>query len=674
MTTFYPFHSTALALLLASVVSGYSPAASAPQVVRAAAVALRLPSRGSLLAAHFDVGGLGVHGGALGAEEGLAYALKRLVRRTPSHTVTGVTGSRDWRGVFDSLTGDLADTVSIHALRDVTYAIAGPRRLRRSEASASELESIISRFDTNQDGSLTFPEYAPRSTTTPVDSRSCAPVFPRLRFENMLMAVCGTSASATRRAATLNLHPVRYTTRSIWLSSLCNIGGSQVLRGILQPLLAVTATALLVACIQLFWGVVPGRTLGKSLAQMHTLLGGALSLLLVFRTNAAYNRFWEARKIWESVLNRCRDLARFIYLYQEETGAERVSRLISLLCAFPRELRAHLVGRSLLDDLEVEKKPRPLNPPMRTGLRDVLVDAEREWLTSAAGYEHVVRRATAAPMPPAFITKRLESAGNRPLLVCKCLSTDFKAIPDSLTFTSRERLMLLKDVNQLSSYIGACERLLQTPVPLSYARHTSRFLALWCLTLPFSLVESMGLLIVPVTAFVTWCLFGIQEIGLFIEHCALDDGGIFMDTITELVALDVMETFAEPPPHQLGYPEEAARPPLVCTQALICTSATSSGAAAVAAAASTAPLYDPLAAHENRPLKHLAINGRPEPSAPARADNGRPEPSAPSRAASAGAGAAEEESLDVVAATRGMTRVLYEEYTNSNANYNDYYP
>ena len=152
------FHTVALALLLASsVVSGFSPAASAPRVVRAAVVAVRLPSRGSLLEAHFDVG---LHVGALGAEEGLAYALKRLVRRTPSHTVTGVTGSRDWRGVFDSLTGDLADTVSIHALRDVTYAIAGPRRLRRSEASASELESIISRFDTNQDGSLTFPEYA----------------------------------------------------------------------------------------------------------------------------------------------------------------------------------------------------------------------------------------------------------------------------------------------------------------------------------------------------------------------------------------------------------------------------------------------------------------------------------------------------------------------------------
>ena len=85
-------------------------------------------------------------------------------------------------------------------------------------------------------------------------------------------------------------------------------------------------------------------------------------------------------------------------------------------------------------------------------------------------------------------------------------------------------------------------------MPLNYARHTSRFLTLWCLTLPISLVETMGLLVVPVTAFVTWCLFGIQEIGLFIEHCALDDGSIFMDTITELVALDVMEALEEEEP------------------------------------------------------------------------------------------------------------------------------
>jgi len=112
-------------------------------------------------------------------------------------------------------------------------------------------------------------------------------------------------------------------------------------------------------------------------------------------------------------------------------------------------------------------------------------------------------------------------------------------------FSSRERLMAIALVNQLSSYVGACERLLQTPVPLNYARHTSRFLTLWCFTLPVSLVGSMGFGVIPVTAFVTWCLFGIQEIGLFIEHCALDNGDVFMDSIADQVMLDVVEAIRE---------------------------------------------------------------------------------------------------------------------------------
>ena len=60
------------------------------------------------------------------------------------------------------------------------------------------------------------------------------------------------------------------------------------------------------------------------------------------------------------------------------------------------------------------------------------------------------------------------------------LSAELRAIPESLMFSSRERLMALGMINRLSSYVGACERLLQTPVPLNYARHTSRFLTLWC--------------------------------------------------------------------------------------------------------------------------------------------------------------------------------------------------
>ena len=57
-------------------------------------------------------------------------------------------------------------------------------------------------------------------------------------------------------------------------------------------------------------------------------------------------------------------------------------------------------------------------------------------------------------------------------------------------FTNRERCVMLKTIDDLAKSIGSCERLVQTPVPLSYARHTSRFLSLWCLTLPLVRVSS----------------------------------------------------------------------------------------------------------------------------------------------------------------------------------------
>ena len=230
----------------------------------------------------------------------------------------------------------------------------------------------------------------------------------------------------------------------------------------------------------------------------------------------------QARRIWESILNRCRDLARFGALYRDEAGEPRVELLTSLLCAFPRELRAHLVGEPYEDGTRASCDQLGHTKPQRSGNG----------------------RLSPPPLPKP-IAERLAHVGNRPLYVCKWLANEIKRIPDTETFTSRERLSGFQAVNQLGSYIGACERLLQTPVPLNYARHTSRFLTLWCLTLPISLVDTMGLLVVPVSAFVTWSLFGIQEIGLFIEHCALDNGAVFMDTITELIALDVMEAVEE---------------------------------------------------------------------------------------------------------------------------------
>lgn len=90
-------------------------------------------------------------------------------------------------------------------------------------------------------------------------------------------------------------------------------------------------------------------------------------------------------------------------------------------------------------------------------------------------------------------------------------------IPYGPNFSSRERLTLLKMVDSLTNAVGQCERIHQTAVPLNYARHSLRSLTLWLFTLPFALVQDMGLFTAPVNACIAWLLFGVYQIGYSIE-------------------------------------------------------------------------------------------------------------------------------------------------------------
>lgn len=283
---------------------------------------------------------------------------------------------------------------------------------------------------------------------------------------------------------------------------------------------------------------------------MHSLLGGALSLLLVFRTNTAYGRFWEARKIWERLGNRCRELARFSFLYQDVFQPARIELTAQLLVAFPAQLRRHLIGVASTDrtpshqsDVPGWAVTFPRSSPPTANRGGLYYDDAALASTGSPAMSLPPMPQRLGPLPPRVLAK-LRASHNRPLYLCRQLGMLVRNLPESEYFSSRERLKALDCVDKLGSYVGACERLVQTPVPLNYARHTSRFLTLWCLTLPLSLVADMGFLVVPVTAFVTWCLFGIQEIGLFIEHCALDHGAVFMDSMVDTIKADVLEAIA----------------------------------------------------------------------------------------------------------------------------------
>jgi len=285
------------------------------------------------------------------------------------------------------------------------------------------------------------------------------------------------------------LQPPQRPSSSDWLRTILTAHKSRVLWRIRHPLLTITAVAFLCSVAHCVFGFPGLQTLAA-----HTLLGSGLSLLLVFRTNSAYQRFQEGRKIWNDILDLCRDIALTMALFRKEAGRKRLRIIRTSVQAFPFAMQAHVKSQ---ESMHVQSRLQWL-------LEEV--DQARLELSGRAGKAGSERKA-AGPM-----------SRNRPLhIIARLLKVISSIGNQGESFTNRERVWILSMVTQLSHTVGRCERLVQTPVPLSYARHTSRFVSAWTLTLPLALVPSLRWLTAPVVFLVTWALFGILEIGNLIE-------------------------------------------------------------------------------------------------------------------------------------------------------------
>ena len=122
-----------------------------------------------------------------------------------------------------------------------------------------------------------------------------------------------------------------------WWANVKSLPRSTILRAIQGPVVTVMVWSLLVSIIH---GLL--RRFAPSVQSMmcisskpHNFLVSALGLLLVFRTNSAYQRFAEGRKIWENILSLSRNISRLACLYEEDLGQERKIRVFRLLGAFP---------------------------------------------------------------------------------------------------------------------------------------------------------------------------------------------------------------------------------------------------------------------------------------------------------------------------------------------------
>ena len=94
-----------------------------------------------------------------------------------------------------------------------------------------------------------------------------------------------------------------------WISVLLSMHKSDTLKTLGSGMIAMAVYAGIVAYLEIEYFKIDKDSSIRNISLIHTLLGFVLSMLLVFRTNTAYDRWWEGRKLLGKMVNDSRNLA-----------------------------------------------------------------------------------------------------------------------------------------------------------------------------------------------------------------------------------------------------------------------------------------------------------------------------------------------------------------------------
>jgi len=263
-----------------------------------------------------------------------------------------------------------------------------------------------------------------------------------------------------------------------WIRILLDFPRSRVFRTLALDVVGAGAWAALVVWVEtdLIRVAVP---LGPSFL---SILGIILGLLLVFRTNTAYDRWWEGRRLWGQLVNHSRGIARTVgvQLQSHPGGRSRCERYVDLLSAFPQFLAAHL------------RQPR--GTPARHWPNEVLTELQGE------------------------IQSDLSSG----------------------RLAAESRLPLAGQLQALDDILGGCERIRNTPIPFSYSSYIKQFVVLYAFILPFGLVREFGYGTVVASMFTFFATMGIELLATEIEEpFGTDTNDLPLDTLVEIIGRDV---------------------------------------------------------------------------------------------------------------------------------------
>ena len=270
-----------------------------------------------------------------------------------------------------------------------------------------------------------------------------------------------------------------------WLSFIFSFHKSDTARMMWKELIYINVLSIMIAYVEIKF--FPEASFLKNLTTVYSLLGFVISLLLVFRTNTAYDRWWEGRKAWGSIVNDSRSLS--AKLSSLKLGAEEKQKLNNLIVLFAFSVKNHLRNKHIQDDAECT------------------IDVSS-----------------------------IHLAGHQPLQVQQELRAAIEEIRNNNQMSPECWLATQRDLDSLVASLGICERIKNTPIPFSYSLFIKKFIFIYVVTMPLAFVPLFGYLSAFISTFVFYALVSME---LLAEEIEDPFGGDENDLPTDQICLTI---------------------------------------------------------------------------------------------------------------------------------------
>ena len=282
-----------------------------------------------------------------------------------------------------------------------------------------------------------------------------------------------------------------------WFTFIFRLHQSDTVRKLFPMMIAIGVYSWLIAWLELNYLNLAYRDNLKSLTILHSLLGFVISMLLVFRTNTAYERWWEGRKLWGALVNSSRNLAIKLHALLPEEEKTEISYFAKTIPLYARVLKSHLISENVRLALDETEHPE---------------------------------------------LKGIDTVRHLPNHVAMILSARIYRLHRTGKINGHELQTLTSELQQFTDVCGACERIKNTPIPFSYSIFIKKFIFFYVMTLPLGFVFSMGYYVIPVVIFIFYVLTSIEIIAEEIEDpFGTDNNDLPLGRIAENISTHVKE-------------------------------------------------------------------------------------------------------------------------------------